>query len=32
MKSFSNRIKGAVLAAGGLLAVVATVSAGVKWH
>lgn len=32
MKSFNKRIKGAVLAASGLLSVVATVAAGVKWH
>lgn len=32
MKKISNRIRTAVLASGGLVAMVATVAAGVKWH
>ena len=32
MKSLSKRVAGAVAASGGLLALVATVAAGVKWH
>lgn len=32
MKSFAKRVKTAALASGSLVALVATVAAGVKWH